>query len=295
MSEVLGHRATLGVEAACAAFGLSRATFYRHQKPKPAVLAKRVPPPRALSSDERSAVLAVLHEPRFVDQAPLEVYATLLDEERYLCSPRTMYRILGASAEVRERRALQPIRRGLDGRAQGVRRSGTTAHLRDPHPARHRGSAADHPRRPRNVDAVEGRRPAAGRPRRDQDALAASRLQRQPVLGGRLQDAEIQAGLPRQVRESGARPRLQPRLLRLVQRRAPPLGARVDDAPRRPLRARREPTSGASTRLSWPTQSASREAGRRRSRCPRRRGSIHRRRRKQKTKTRTQYRRVGPK
>jgi putative transposase len=49
-------------------------------------------------------VLDVLHEPRFVDQAPGEVYATLLDEERYLCSERTMYRILEANEEVRERR-----------------------------------------------------------------------------------------------------------------------------------------------------------------------------------------------
>jgi putative transposase len=45
-----------------------------------------------------------LHEPRFVDRAPAEVYATLLDEGQYLCSERTMYRILAANAEVRERR-----------------------------------------------------------------------------------------------------------------------------------------------------------------------------------------------
>jgi len=47
----------------------------------------------------------VLHEERFVDQAPAEVYATLLDEERYLCSERTMYRVLADNAEVRERRS----------------------------------------------------------------------------------------------------------------------------------------------------------------------------------------------
>jgi putative transposase len=49
-------------------------------------------------------VLDVLHEERFLDLSPLEVYAILLDEGRYLCSPRTMYRILAASGEVRERR-----------------------------------------------------------------------------------------------------------------------------------------------------------------------------------------------
>jgi putative transposase len=49
-------------------------------------------------------VLDVLHEPRFVDLAPAEVYATLLDEGAYLCSERTMYRLLAEHTEVRERR-----------------------------------------------------------------------------------------------------------------------------------------------------------------------------------------------
>jgi len=50
------------------------------------------------------AILAVLHEPRFVDLPPAEVYASLLDDGRYLCSERTMYRVLAAHQEVRERR-----------------------------------------------------------------------------------------------------------------------------------------------------------------------------------------------
>ena len=45
-----------------------------------------------------------LNSERFVDQAPTEVYATLLDEGKYLCSVRTMYRILEEHAELRERR-----------------------------------------------------------------------------------------------------------------------------------------------------------------------------------------------
>jgi putative transposase len=57
-----------------------------------------------LPTDERKAVLDVLHEQRFVDLAPAEVYATLLDEGRYLCSERTMYRVLAENQEVRERR-----------------------------------------------------------------------------------------------------------------------------------------------------------------------------------------------
>ncbi len=49
-------------------------------------------------------MLEVLHAPRFVELAPAQVYAHLLDEGRYLCSPRTMYRLLAAADEVRERR-----------------------------------------------------------------------------------------------------------------------------------------------------------------------------------------------
>ena len=48
--------------------------------------------------------MAVLHEPRFVDRAPAQVYTQLLDEGRYVCSERTLYRILEAHQEVRERR-----------------------------------------------------------------------------------------------------------------------------------------------------------------------------------------------
>ena len=49
-------------------------------------------------------MLDVLHEPRFVDLAVGEIHATLLDEGQYLCSERTMYRVLGTNDEVRERR-----------------------------------------------------------------------------------------------------------------------------------------------------------------------------------------------
>lgn len=50
-------------------------------------------------------MLDLLHTPRFVDLAPAQVYATLLDEGTYLCADRTMHRVLAAEAEVRERRA----------------------------------------------------------------------------------------------------------------------------------------------------------------------------------------------
>jgi putative transposase len=92
-----------GVAPTCDALGVARATYYRRQRP-PAPPRERRASPRALSPGERQTVLDVLHEPRFVDLAPAEVYATLLDEGRYLCSERTMYRILADNKEVRERR-----------------------------------------------------------------------------------------------------------------------------------------------------------------------------------------------
>lgn len=66
--------------------------------------AERRGHPRGLSPNEKAEVLEVLHEERFADLAPAEVYATLLEEGRYLCSIRTMYRILAENSEVRERR-----------------------------------------------------------------------------------------------------------------------------------------------------------------------------------------------
>lgn len=60
--------------------------------------------PRALSDVERQRTLAELHSPRFVDLAPAEVYATLLDEGTYLCSERTMYRLLDGNSGTRDRR-----------------------------------------------------------------------------------------------------------------------------------------------------------------------------------------------
>ena len=93
----------LGIALTCAALGLPRATYYRGRRP-PRVASPRRPSPRALGAAERAAVLEHLHAPRFADLAPGEVYATLLDEGTYLCSERTMYRLLAQHAEVRERR-----------------------------------------------------------------------------------------------------------------------------------------------------------------------------------------------
>jgi len=97
----------VGTREACFALGIPRASLYRHrgQRHRPPVEPRKRPsPPRALPPWERQEVLDVLHSERFVDQAPREVFGALLDEGRYLCSIRTLYRILEANQEVRERR-----------------------------------------------------------------------------------------------------------------------------------------------------------------------------------------------
>ena len=98
---------TVGPSRAAAVFALPRASFYRAPRPTAArPSGPRPTPPRALSAAERQGVLDVLHSERFIDQAPKAVYASLLDDDgTYLCSWRTMYRLLAAADEVRERRA----------------------------------------------------------------------------------------------------------------------------------------------------------------------------------------------
>lgn len=95
---------TTGVVAACSALGVARASLYRHRSPSPHRPSLRRSCPRALGVNERTQVLNTLHEPRFVDHAPAAAYATLLEQGVYLCSIRTMYRILDAEGEVKERR-----------------------------------------------------------------------------------------------------------------------------------------------------------------------------------------------
>ena len=96
---------TIGVSAACQALTMARSSLYRKRPkvvshPKP----ERLPSPRALPLAEKEIVRQALNSERFADQAPREVFATLMDEGKYLCSWRTMYRILNENQEVRERR-----------------------------------------------------------------------------------------------------------------------------------------------------------------------------------------------
>lgn len=108
--------ADVGVQPACAALGVVRASFYR-QRPVLGPMARDfqllsdaivaiplTPSPRALSATERATILACLHSERFQDRSPAAIYATLLDDGVYYCSMRTMYRLLEEEGESGERR-----------------------------------------------------------------------------------------------------------------------------------------------------------------------------------------------
>jgi putative transposase len=96
----------VGIKPSCDALVVSRAGFYRWKNRDEASEKEyvRTVSPLALSSCEQQQVLDTLHDERFTDKAPQEVYAALLDDGNYLCSVRTMYRILEANKEVKERR-----------------------------------------------------------------------------------------------------------------------------------------------------------------------------------------------
>jgi putative transposase len=94
-----------GTKLACSSLSLPRASYYRYRwtalkPPRP----KKTSSPLALTKGEREKVLSVLHDERFVDKAPQEIHAILLDEDTHICSVRTMYRYLEQENELRERR-----------------------------------------------------------------------------------------------------------------------------------------------------------------------------------------------
>ena len=112
----------VGMARAATAFGVNPRT-HRHRRQQAAGRGRdrtrprreRRPPPSQLSSAEKDQVVAVLCEPRFADLAPAQVYAALLDEGTYLCSERTMYRVLAERGLVKERRRGGHQRRGAYG------------------------------------------------------------------------------------------------------------------------------------------------------------------------------------
>jgi len=98
--------ASVSLRAACEALDVSRASLYRRRRPlfPPELDRVRAPSPRRLDGEERQTILDTLHLPEFADQPPPEVYAALLGRGIYLASIRTMYRVLAAVGETKERR-----------------------------------------------------------------------------------------------------------------------------------------------------------------------------------------------
>ena len=95
---VLRSPAPVTTADACAALGVSRASVYRRRTFLARPAAEPRPRPashRALKTAERQVVLDLLREPRFVDLAPREVYASLLDEGIAVCrlSPDWLHEI----------------------------------------------------------------------------------------------------------------------------------------------------------------------------------------------------------
>jgi putative transposase len=109
MTALNGLAREVGLAPACAALNLPRSSVYRHDAKQRhlslgAAPTVRPTPVLALSDTERNDLLGILDSERFADQTPYAIYATLLDEGRYLCSVRTMYRVLASAGQVRERR-----------------------------------------------------------------------------------------------------------------------------------------------------------------------------------------------
>jgi len=273
----------VGTRPACRALGAAVATIYRRRRPpEPRARRPRPAPARALSHAERQAVLGVLHSERFVDCSPAQVWATLLDEGRYLASERTMYRLLEANGEVRERR--DQLRHPAYQRPELLAErpnevwSWDISKLKGPAKwtcfylyvildvfsryvvgwtVQHREAASV----AEALIAQAAEQQKIGRGQLTVHADRGSSMTSKPVallladLGvlkthsrpytstdnpyseAQVQDAQVPPRIPRTVRLDRARPRLLPRVLRLVQPPAPPLRDRPDDPGGRPPRA----------------------------------------------------------
>ena len=257
------------IAASCAALGLSRASLHRRKRPARAA-RPRAKSGRALDANERRAVLDLLREPRFVDLAPAEIYACLLDEGLYLCSIRTMYRVLREHDEVRERRRQlrHPIYKKPELLAEAPNQvwSWDITKLMGPvkwsyfylyvimdifsrrivgwHVADAETAALFKPlfddavlkhdiapgQLTLHADEGQGHRAPARRSRRHKITQQALHLERQSVLGKLLQNPEISTAVSKALRLHRGRETLLSRLFRLVQSRSSSRRHRIDDA-----------------------------------------------------------------
>jgi putative transposase len=207
--------------------------------------------PRALNCSEREAVLSCLHEERFQNSAPAAVYATLLDEGRYHCSIRTMYRILESAGEARERRdqLVHPAYTRPELLATGPNQLWSWDITKLLGPAKWTyfylyvildvfsryvvgwmvadGESSELAKRliadtcgKQEIEpgklTIQARRLSDGRSRHHQDPQSPPCFRRQPILGKPLPDSEIPARFPGTFRLSPGCPFLLPGVLRLV-------------------------------------------------------------------------------
>ena len=97
------HKNEYRITSLCSAFSVPKSTFYRSNRHK-LVRTLHKTSPRRISEHEEAIILETLNSERFCDMSPGEIYATLLDEDTYLCSERTMYRILSSNYQNVQRR-----------------------------------------------------------------------------------------------------------------------------------------------------------------------------------------------
>ena len=110
MSELGGE---IGERAACATLRVSRATLARQRREPIACTARKYRSIRRLNESERTMILAAAHTDRFADFSVREIYATLLDEGHYLGSISSMYRVLRAAGETKERAQIRVDASGI--------------------------------------------------------------------------------------------------------------------------------------------------------------------------------------
>lgn len=114
MNTVLAQRPErLSIVQACRALGLNRSSVYARRKQadneQPARRSREQSiQPRALSEQERTAVIEILQSDAHCDQPPSQVYQSLLEEQQYLCSVSTMHRLLRSVKQNGERRDQRP-------------------------------------------------------------------------------------------------------------------------------------------------------------------------------------------
>jgi putative transposase len=121
VQEVQGTARDTGIARACGAVDLSRSVFYRLKAADTAKTQVNCKIPKAcvaghglnlenstaLTRTQQERTLSTLNSDRFLDCAPRQVWTTLLDEDVYLCSWRTMYRLLHRNQAVKERRSVR--------------------------------------------------------------------------------------------------------------------------------------------------------------------------------------------